>query len=282
MLKKLLHKPEYSCLILNCPQELMNMLPETYDKDKVAESYDFTMFFSKNQTELRELIPTKLPVAEQGLVWLAYPKKSSSIKSDLSRDSLWDVLKPQGYRPVSMVSLDETWSAMRFKLEEQVKSKAQPKQTFEAVIETSDTSGGAWVTVPFDVKDVFGTKGQVKVKASLDGHSYEGSIANMGTGGHILIVKKEIRKAINKDIGDTITVKLAKDTSERTVEIPVELEKVLDENKDASQFYNSLSYTNRKEYAQWIATAKRAETKEKRLAETLRRLNEGIKNPFAK
>ena len=65
------------------------------------------------------------------------------------------------------------------------------KHEFDAVIEEA-RSGGAWVTIPFSVPDVFGTKGRVKVSATFDGHSYRGSIAPMG-GAHVLGMSKAIR-----------------------------------------------------------------------------------------
>lgn len=155
-------------------------------------------------------------------------------------------------------------------------------KSFEAEIEgAQDNSGGAWIRIPFDTESEYGTKGQVKVKATFDGRPYQGSIANMGDG-HILIVRKDIRKAIGKTTGDKVMVTLEEDKSERTIDLPEELAQILQENPEAEAFYNSLSYTNRKEYALWISSAKRGETKAKRLQETLHRLNSGIKNPFVK
>ncbi|MEJ0055469.1 MAG: DUF1905 domain-containing protein [Bacteroidota bacterium] len=60
----------------------------------------------------------------------------------------------------------------------------------------------ACVAVPLNVEKIFGTKGQVKVKATFDGHPYRGVITNMGTGSHCIGVRKDIRKAIGKKIGD--------------------------------------------------------------------------------
>ncbi|HEY9008276.1 MAG TPA: DUF1905 domain-containing protein [Ohtaekwangia sp.] len=61
------------------------------------------------------------------------------------------------------------------------------KQVFKAVLENPDTSmDAAFVSIPFDVEKVYGTKGQVKVKATFDGHPYRGVLANMGTGCHVI------------------------------------------------------------------------------------------------
>jgi len=154
------------------------------------------------------------------------------------------------------------------------------KQFFEAVLErTQEGMDAAYVEVPFNVEKLYGTKGQVKVLATFDGHPYRGVLANMGTGCHILGVRKDIRLAIGKKIGEKINVTIEQDTLERIVEVPDELQRLLTKNPKAKSFYESLSFTNRKEYAQWISSAKRPETKTKRLAETLTRLLKGKKNP---
>lgn len=82
---------------------------------------------------------------------------------------------------------------------------------------------------------------------------------------------------INKD-----NAVIGKDVDPRQLEIPDVLHKALNENPFCKEFYNSLSYTNRKEYANWIASAKGAETQKKRLKEAIEKLKAGIKNPHQK
>ena len=64
--------------------------------------------------------------------------------------------------------------------------------------------------------------------------------------------------------------------------VPVELKKLLKQHAKAKKFFDSLSYTNQKEYAVWITSAKRTETRLKRLAMIIPKLLEGKKNPSAK
>ena len=66
---------------------------------------------------------------------------------------------------------------------------------------------GAYVEIPFDVKQEFG-KGRVKVHAEFDGEPYDGSLVRMKTPGHIIGVRKDIRKKINKQPGDRIHVRI--------------------------------------------------------------------------
>jgi len=143
------------------------------------------------------------------------------------------------------------------------------------------SQNGAYVFVPFDVKKEYGTNGQVKIKATIDGEPYRGSIANMGEG-HILIVLKSIRQKIGKQAGDIVAVTLEEDKEERTIELHPQFEKLLNENPKEKKFYNSLSFTNRKEYSKWIMDAKRDETRIQRLEKTLTKLKELKKNPSEK
>ncbi len=76
---------------------------------------------------------------------------------------------------------------------------------FDAVIKKVPDIDGAYVEIPLDVKAVFG-KGRVPVDATFDGVAYQGSIVKMGTPCHILGLRKDIRKAINKQPGDTVHV----------------------------------------------------------------------------
>lgn len=79
--------------------------------------------------------------------------------------------------------------------------------TFNAVIRKVPDMDGAYVEVPFEVRQVFG-KGRVKVHAIFDGVLYDGSLVRMGTPGHILGLRKDIRAAIGKQPGDTVRVTL--------------------------------------------------------------------------
>lgn len=81
----------------------------------------------------------------------------------------------------------------------------EKKYTFQAVIKKVPNLDGAYVEIPFDVKKVFG-RGRVKVNATFDGYPYQGSLVRMGTPGHILGIRKDIRQAIGKQPGDTVQV----------------------------------------------------------------------------
>ncbi len=146
---------------------------------------------------------------------------------------------------------------------------------FAATLETG-RRGGALVRIPFDVREEFGTGGQVKVHATFDGAAYRGSLVPMGGGEHALGVTKAVRDAIGKDVGDEVRVTLRRDTTKRTVDLPPELAAALARFPEVRRRYESLSYTHRREYAQWVAEAKRQETRDRRAARTVERLAGGV------
>lgn len=143
---------------------------------------------------------------------------------------------------------------------------------FHAVIENAG-GGGAYIRIPFDVQQVFGKK-RVKVKATLDGEPYRGSLVRMGTDYHMLPVLKEIRARIGKDFGDEIEVMVEEDTEPRQVEIPPDLRQALEGSPEALAFFNQISYTNQREYVRWIDDAKRDQTRLNRIAKTIEQLKQ--------
>ena len=79
--------------------------------------------------------------------------------------------------------------------------------TFDAIIKKVPDIDGAYIEFPYDVREEFG-KGRVKVAATFDGCPYDGSLVRMGTPGHIIGIRKDIRQKINKQPGDTIHVEI--------------------------------------------------------------------------
>ena len=76
---------------------------------------------------------------------------------------------------------------------------------FDAVLQKVPDLDGAYIEFPGDVREEFG-KGRAKVHATFDGEPYDGSLVRMGTPGHILGVRKDIRKKIMKQPGDSVHV----------------------------------------------------------------------------
>lgn len=146
------------------------------------------------------------------------------------------------------------------------------KKAFRAVIEDAG-SGGAFVTIPFDVERIFG-KQRVKVKATIDGEPYRGSLVRIGGRRHILGILKAIRGKIGKTIGNMVDITLLEDLEPREAAVPEDLQKALHAASGSYSLFQKLSYSHRKEYINWIDEAKRSETRKKRIAETIRRMGE--------
>ncbi len=106
-------------LVLNAPAGYVESLDELPAASTVSNavstgSFDFVQVFARDQAELDQLKATAVgSVTYDGLFWVCYPKKTSKIKSDLTRDNLWNQF--DGLRPVAQVAIDDTWSAIRFR-----------------------------------------------------------------------------------------------------------------------------------------------------------------------
>ena len=150
------------------------------------------------------------------------------------------------------------------------------KYTFTAMIQNAG-GGGAFVEVPFQVEQEFGSK-RPRVKAMIEGVPYRGILTRMGTDCHILGIRKEIREQIGKTFGDEVKITVEPDTEPRVIEIPAELKKAFKTEKEAKAFFDKLSYTHQKEYVTWIDEAKREETRQNRIAKTVEMLKEGKRN----
>ena len=155
--------------------------------------------------------------------------------------------------------------------------KIEPIHFVEVIQQHSDINA-AFVPVPFSVEDVFGKKGQVKIKVLLDDKvEYRGSLAKMKSDFHLLGLTQEVRKQLGKTFGDQISVKLWEDKEERIVEIPEDVMPLFEKNPKAFELYEKMSYTHKKEYMRWITDAKKPETRENRKSKMIEMILAGKK-----
>ena len=130
--------------------------------------------------------------------------------------------------------------------------------------------GGVYIKIPFNVQEVFGKKGQIKVKVTFDGFLNRGSLVPMGDECHVIGIRKEIRTAIKKDIGDTVKVTLELDTEKRIVVIPEDIKEAFLTIEGLFEFYTQMCYTHRKEVVEWIDSAKKIETRNNRIIKAIK------------
>jgi bacteriocin resistance YdeI/OmpD-like protein/uncharacterized protein DUF1905 len=142
---------------------------------------------------------------------------------------------------------------------------------FEGQLEAA-RGGGALVELPADVLDELGGGKRFRVLGTLNGVDFASSTMPMGGGRVCLGVHKATREQAGVAPGDTVRVSLARDERPREVDVPPELQEALAGDPDAAEAFERLAFTHRREYAEWVAEAKRPETKARRVAQTLERL----------
>ncbi len=119
--RKLLIKENYKVLFINEPENYKAILGELPKNVTIltvpCESVDFIQFFVTSKKELEDnLNELKSYLGPKGLFWVTYPKGTSKIKTDINRDIIRKYAKSIKLETVAMISVDDTWSALRLKL----------------------------------------------------------------------------------------------------------------------------------------------------------------------
>lgn len=210
---KLKIKNGYTLLTINKPSQFQKGLKGLPSNVKIVESgkeFNQVHWFVMNRAQMeKEMSKVMKLVKPDVIVWVYYPKVSSKIQTDLTRDKGWDCLLAESDKLtwISLISFDDTWSVFGFRTKTEADKKKESKPTTE----------------------------------------------------------REIFKWINPKT--------------KEVKLPDDLAAVLKKNQTQSEYFSSLSFTNKKEYIEWIITAKRSATRNERLTGTLERLSKQWKNP---
>jgi hypothetical protein len=210
---KLKIKAGYTLLTLNEPsgfQKGLNGLPKGVKVIESGKDYNQVHWFVLNRAQLeKEMSKVMKLVKSEVTVWVYYPKGTSKVQTDLTRDKGWDCLLAEGDKLtwINLISFDDTWSVFGFRAKTEADKKKEEKQKEE----------------------------------------------------------REIFKWVNPQT--------------KEVKLPDDLAAALKKNKKAAEFFNTLSFTNKKEYIEWIVTAKREETRKERVDGTIERLIKSWKNP---
>ena len=118
--KRLQIKPGYRVRIYNAPDDYITLLGDLPDGVEILDSgdrdFDVVHVFARNSEILNRDAEAALKALKPGgVLWISYPKKSAKVATDMTRDHGWDVLQAAAWRPVTQISVDDIWSALRFR-----------------------------------------------------------------------------------------------------------------------------------------------------------------------
>ena len=214
MFEKLQLKDEKNLLIQGLPSSIEKQFSKLFFCKSVtpllrSRKIDFALVFAINKKQLTQILGDVIPALhDDGKLWIACPKVSSKIASDLCRDENWQIMSDHGYIGVRQIALDNVWSALQFKKTE--------------------------------------------------------------------LVNQSVSAATDEILNELVN------TDDQAVDVPEEVKILFKKNKPAGVFFDTLSFSNQQEYVQWIAGAKKEETKTRRLDSLVEKLSTGKKNPTAK
>jgi len=209
--QKLRIKENFDLLTINAPADFkknIGELPKGVRISNDSKIYNQVHWFVMNKAQMdKELNSVLKLVNDDVILWIYYPKGTSKVQTDLTRDKGWDnLLNHDELSWISLISFDDTWST-------------------------------------------FGSR----LKTEAD--------------------KKREQAPRERPIFDYV------DPKTKSVRLPDDLATAFKKNKKQEDFFNTLSFTNKKEYIEWIITAKREETRAERIKGTMERLTKKWKNP---
>jgi hypothetical protein len=209
--QKLKIKENFTLHTINAPADFKKNIGELPRGVKISDeskTYNQVHWFVMNKAQMdKELTRVLKLIKDEVTLWIYYPKGTSKLQTDLTRDKGWDnLLKHDELGWISLISFDDTWST-------------------------------------------FGSR----LKTKID--------------------KKREETPRERQIFDYV------DPKTKSVRLPDDLAIALKKNKNQEDFFNALSFTNKKEYIEWIITAKREETRIERVKGTIERLARQWKNP---
>jgi hypothetical protein len=142
---------------------------------------------------------------------------------------------------------------------------------------TTVERGGKTATglpVPDAVVSALAAGNRPPVQIRIGDHTYRTTVASMG-GRFLVPLSAENRAAAGVAAGDEVDVDIALDTAPREVIAPADLADALAHDDEARRFFDILAYTHRKEWVRWIEEAKKAETRNARVARAVEALRAG-------
>jgi hypothetical protein len=144
---------------------------------------------------------------------------------------------------------------------------------FETTVELF-TKTGTGLRVPQEVVANLGERKRPPVRVTIGDYTYRSTVAVYGDE-FFLPLNAQNRERAGVAAGDRIDVDIELDTEPREVTVPADLTSALEHDAQARQRFDGLSFSHKREYVTWIEEAKRAETRERRIATAVEMLHEG-------
>lgn len=154
---KKLRLKEATAYLIHVPKSCMPLFEHIDSKTTLAgkSPIEQIVLFAEQSGVLNKDMPKIFSrLADDALLWIAYPKKSGSIKSDLTRDEGWEIFDGSGYSPVMQVAIDDNWSALRFRADKAIGHKLRDVKMEDRQVEGIDFVNRK-VTLPKDVAEAF-------------------------------------------------------------------------------------------------------------------------------
>ena len=155
-------------------------------------------------------------------------------------------------------------------------SMIQLSTTIKQFKQQGEKTGWSYIEIPAALAQLLnpGNKKAFRIKGKLDDHSFSSvNLIPMGGGDYILAVNSTMRKAIRKQKGATVLVRMERDNTE--IKPPSELMECLEDEPRVLAYFNSLAKSHQNYFTNWIKTAKTDPTKAKRIAATINALERG-------
>ena len=136
---------------------------------------------------------------------------------------------------------------------------------------------GTWTfaPIPVDLAAQTGIKARLRVKGTIDGIPFKGTLLPFGSGRHFIVVKSELRAKIGKGAGDRVKIAMDLDTSPVLVAIPRDFAAALKSRPGVKVEFEKMAPSHRKAYVEWVDGAKGKDTRARRIAKALSMIAEG-------
>ncbi len=148
-------------------------------------------------------------------------------------------------------------------------TRAKAKIRFKArlVRPVATAKGGSWsfLVLPKSASAKLPTRGMTTVEGSINGHAFRATLEPDGERSHWLKVSKKLREAAGADVGDVVTLEIAPAGVEPETRVPADLRKALATVPKALALWSEITPIARRDWIAWITTAKRPETRARRI-----------------